>query len=203
MSPWDTLRRWMRRIREILERIARWIRRILEEMRTGYGDYDRSKWRWDPRRRRWILEDSEQGGTPKGYNCTEYCIARIQGRPPRWGGDPALTTETDEIERKLADLGWTTGECDCGLATGQSPDCVAVYVCDGQVVHAAILDKVHGDWGGKLSAGGPIARFRRPEDYFEEGRVPDGCAIRFWCPPRPLGGTQLPDDQLHRDATPL
>ncbi len=166
----------------------------------GYGDYDTDRWRWDPRRKRWVLRASEDD--PKSYNCTEYVIARIEGRPPLWGGDEDETTETEEIEGKLKELGWHRGdgECDCGLGEGQTEDCVVVYMCGGQVQHAAILDKVHGDWGGKLMAGSPIARYRRPEDYFENGEVPEDCEMRFYCPPEPLEGEQKTDEWIHEHA---
>lgn len=166
-----------------------------------YGDYDTDRWRWDRRRRRWVLRGSEGEGR-KGYNCTEYCMARIEGRPPTWGGDEEHTTETEEIEDELRDAGWHRGdgECNCGTGEGQTRDCVVVYVCEGVVVHAAILDKVHGDWGGKLSAGGPIARYQRPQDYFEDGEVPEGCEMRFYCPETPLTGEQKTDEWIHEHA---
>jgi len=167
----------------------------------GYGDYDTDVWRWDPRRKRWVLRDSES--ERKGYNCTEYCIARIEGRAPLWGGDEDETTETEEIEDKLKELGWHRGdgECNCGTGEGQTRDCVVVYACHDVVVHAAILDKVHGDWGGKASAAGPIERYRRPEDYFNEsGEVPADCEMRFYCPPEPIPGEQKTDEWLHENA---
>lgn len=197
---------WLYRLLQALRRwlagAPAWVRRWLERI-LGYGDYDPRVWRWDRRRRRWVLRDSEEGGSPKSYNCTEYCIARIRGEPPRWGGDGSQTTETDEIEARLGDLGWVTGDCRCGLGPGENRDCVVVYIAQGQVVHAAILDKVRGDWGGKLGPGSPIGRFRRPEDYYPDGRVPDGESMRFYCARTPLTEAQLTDEELHRRATEL
>lgn len=194
-------------LREFLRRLQEW----LEEL-FGYGNY-RPPWHWDRENKRWIYGGSEDGyplpgggtGEQKSYVCTESVIARIEGRGPNAGD---VGVDTDEVEERLRRLGWVPGECNCGCGEGQSRNCVVLYVLNGDVFHAAIFDHARCDWGSKLSAGGPIARFKRARDYLDGS--PAGSRMVFYCPgppgSRPGGGDpvvprrQLTDEQLHGGA---
>lgn len=80
----------------------------------GKKKHDTNKWKWvdldkdnDPKTKAgyWELK-----GTPKPYNRSEYAMAKIEGRPPGHGTDASETTETDEIEQKLKDSGFTVSD---------------------------------------------------------------------------------------------
>ena len=187
---------WLDRIIDIVRRLQTWLRR-LREYWFGYGNYTDPPWRWNRRRQRWELRDSET----KSYHCTEYVCARIESRAPVWGGaDGGI--ETHEVVAELERLRWGTEGCDCGCDEGESKNCVAVYFEDGAVIHAAIFDHEHCDWGGKLGAALPIARFRRAEDYYHPDAVPENAEIRIYCPQEggtaPADGAQLTDEEMHR-----
>ena len=181
---------------EAIRRFMKWLREYI----FGYGNYASPPWEWDMRRQRWVL----QGSRSKSYHCTEHICARIESRDPLWGAAAGDGIETGEFLAELARLKWGPEGCRCGCDEGQSKNCVAVYFEKGDVIHAAIFDHVHCDWGGKLGAGAPVARFRRPEDWYENRRVPPDGEIRIYCPQeggtKPADGQQLTDEELHRRA---
>jgi hypothetical protein len=114
----------------------------------------------------------ELKGTPKPYNRSEYAMAKIEGRPPGHGTDASETTETDEIEQKLKDSGFTVSDDECKCGPKSKNLCVVLYFDKGDVkkqdrepFHVAVYDTEFGDWGGKTSAGAPTRRFKNVEDH--------------------------------------
>ncbi len=163
--------------------LSRWAPGLLRIFCHWFGYrrrlFSRPPWRWNMAKQRWELT----GSNGKGYICTESVIARIEGRAPRWEPETGFC-ETQDVETRLRDLGWVrrNGECNCGCEPGQNRNCVVVYWENGQVGHAAIFDHIRCDWGSKLGAGLPVARFRRPEDYYRGADRAADAEMRFSCP---------------------
>ena len=166
-----------------------------------------SAWEWDDQKAQggqWILK----GTNNKGYNCTEFAMAKLFGRRPKWNGDPALTTEMSEIEQELRDRGFTEapGPESCGCGHDKLKNCAVLYFAkdeNGQRApapfHVEVFDTRYCDWVGKANAGGFIRHRLRPEEFpFDPALRAD--TVRLY-----LCGTDeeveyYPDDQLHRDA---
>lgn len=152
---------------------------------------------------------AEDGGQPKKYNCSEYTVAKLEGRPPHWPpqNDPGThTTETAEIEAKLKvppfsfveltspDGSQAPADCACARRT----KCVVMYFDRGagtagtprEPYHVAIFDPRYCDWGGKESGFGEIRRYKNPGDYLElrkrhyesQGLTPPDDYMVFLCP---------------------
>lgn len=192
-------------IRDAWRRLVSWIHYVL----FGYGTYGPPDWHWEMGKHRWIYTPSRHD--PKGYVCSEYAIARIESRGPHCSGP--LATNTDAVIARLGALNWIERPegCNCGCGAEQCHDCVVVYWEGGMVQHVAVFDRANCDWGGKLGAALPIARYRRPEDYYPDSRVPAGAQMRFFCPRRAgeAGGPpgtvpdpQQPDRWIHDHAVP-
>ena len=167
-------------IQDILSGLGRWLRELVDAFSDliseiigtlrrffrsdpPYRPYDTDEWCWDADCKRWILKTSETAPL-KSYNCTEYTIGKLTPRAPLWGGSADTTTETEEIEQELTRNGFTAqaNANGCGCVSGSAKPCAVVYSEQGMVVHAAVFDPNTCDWGGKLSANGPVARLRNP-----------------------------------------
>ena len=166
------------------------------------------EWEWKPTKGGyWELK----GTNDKGYNCSEFAMAKIEGRPPRYGGDGSQTTETDEIEQELKKKGFkeagSSGKC--GSGPGKMSQCVVLYfsISDGKVskepYHVEVFDPIHGDWGGKGAAGLPIRHRKDPNEYPHDPEERKKTKAVFFCkqvepPPKPIS-----DSDLHKGATKL
>jgi len=68
--------------------------------------------------------------------------------------------------------------------------------------HWAVYDHARKDWGGKLSANGTIARFKRPGDFIrqypkdEQGKV----SMTYYCKVFDQEPGRISDEKLHDDA---
>jgi hypothetical protein len=144
----------------------------------------------------WKLADSEgtpgQAG-PHNFECVQYTLAKVQGRRPHHS-DP---TETSAAEAEFLRLGFQPVDCGrCGCGQGQCRQCVIIYYIDPQrqeSFHVAAFDPVLCDWGGKLSALGPIVRFKNPEDYKKPQET-----MRCWC--RESSDSYISDEEINKGA---
>jgi hypothetical protein len=152
-----------------------------------------------------VLKESNRSNA----NCVQYLGYKLLGQAPQAGDTPPVT-ETTEIEQWLKDNGFTqrgsvpcAGEAPeiCGCGEGKLSNCAVVYWDKGQkqVYHVAAFDLELCDWGGKLSGGGKIVRFRDPGDYCRRREGSDQVEMRFYCKdaPRPR---QLSDPDFNTAA---
>ena len=161
-----------------------------------------------------------KGNPPTGYyvlresnrssaNCVQYLGYKLLGQSPQAGDTPPVT-ETGEIEQWLKDNGFTrrgTVPCAgqapeiCGCGEGQLTNCAVVYwdTDQKQVYHVAAFDPELCDWGGKLSGGSLIERYKDPGDYCRRREGSDKVEMRFYCKdaPRPR---QLSDSDFNTAA---
>ncbi len=188
--------------RAVSSSVSQW-----RDSKFGYGTYT-APWHWNPDGDRWQYGPSEGDGH-KPYQPSEYVIARIESRAPRWGARSGAIT-FDALETRLAQLNWLRRPREhFGSELGQGRDGVVLYKAGGVVFHAAIFDHSHGDWGGKLAELMPIGRFKRPEDFLGEGL--SRVTMEFYGPRwngeaggaagiTPVPGRQKTDEWLHENA---
>ncbi len=181
--------------------IRRFFQRRPRSLRPYNRRYDTNKWHWDARCKRWILKASETEPR-KSYNCSEYTIGKLTPRAPLWGGSDTTTIETDEIEQELTRKGYTAqnNANGCGCVGNSAKPCAVVYFDQGTVVHSAAFDPTTCDWGGKLSARGPIARFEKPEHYMLCQENAGSVTMRFYCKPASQQPTYWNDEKVHDEA---
>lgn len=111
------------------------------------------------------LDGTDPRADPTGrhsYECVQYTLGKIQGRPPRQTDTDDFAILLTELER----LGYHEQDCAlCGCGQGQCKDCVVIYSRGGLPFHAAVFDRQLCDWGGKLRAILPLVRFKTPRDH--------------------------------------
>ncbi len=155
----------------------------------------------------WVLP----GSNDKGYNCTQYAVGKLTGKPPQ-RGDEDDTVGTDKIEAWLKKNGFLEEKAPsekCGCKEGQTKTCAVLYFdkppegesppLSREPIHIAVFDPDLCDWGGKANAGSPIRRFCKPGDYPTDPAERKRTEMKFYCRSKPLG-ENISDAELHKSA---
>ena len=112
--------------------------------------------------------DALEGSESKDYNCVQYTLAKVQGKPP----DASTPANKSGVVDELTKLGYAKVFCEeCGCPPKKCANCVVVYRKKGEgndtVFHVAAFDPKRCDWSGKLRPTKPIVRFKDPGDYLK------------------------------------
>jgi hypothetical protein len=162
-------------------------------------------WHWNEAKKRWELRGSDGASDPSGdksYTCVQYALAKVQGKAPDLSDPNQVSADEDNVVTRLQALGFARCDCErCGCKTGELSDCVVVYrsKTDQKVFHVAVFDKEHCDWGGKLSAGGPIAHFSKPSDYLDPSDT--DSEFSCYCHQNQGAANTITDEQLNEQTT--
>ena len=128
------------------------------------------------------------GSDQKRFVCFEYTLRKLtwdRNNPsPPQSGDAGCSEQNIEAELEGAGYALQPDGAGCGCAAGQNKHCAVIYTDqNGTIFHAAAFDPVLCDWGGKLSAGDGIARFKNAGDYIQSlsPDVRSTTRMKFYC----------------------
>jgi hypothetical protein len=137
-------------------------------------------------------EGPHNPGRRHSYECVQYTLGKIQGRPPR----QTDITDVDVLTQELKRLGYHEQPCaGCGCDPGQCQDCVVIYSNNIGRYHAAVFDRQSCDWGGKATGRHPIVRFKDAGDFARQGET-------WVCYCRNPAGPYISDVEMNRRALP-
>ena len=174
----------------------------------GATHHDPNEWEWIDLGQNggyWV----KRGTNDKGYNCTEYAMAKLFGDPAEWDVDESGTTETDEIEQELRNRGFTepVSADRCGCGDGKISSCAVLYFDNtggqrgSEPFHVEVFDRRHCDWGGKGGPGLPIRHRQNPGEFPTDPESRRHTEMVFLCKDG-TPGAYVSDAEIHEPPAP-